>query len=518
MSGSTYFQAYPTTASAFQTTFTPAYTCDFLCQLAGGAPEQYITKLSADGSTLLYSTFLTGSGGSSNAGLAVDAAGDAWVTGETASTDYPYTVSPSSNSRSQTFTTELDPTGSKVLLSVQQGGSSLSLDPQGNIVLAGSFPTYPAPIGPAIVNIPTPPAPPTGNIPAVCLPGSNSSILSAAFAMRISGQDGSVLGLQIIPGSLLTQISSTVDAQGNIYVAGSSGLPDVPLTSGFAFDSAVTQRTVYGTFLVRTDLANPQSQIGCITDSPTTTLIGPVAPGQLITLYGNGLGPTEPIVGMENCAASLPTLLGGVSVTFNGTPAPLLYVSPSQINVQVPFEVQQSASAQMRVMLNGSVIGSRLFSVVPLNPSLFLDSGSFAVNCGGAQIDSVFTALALNQDGTVNSCANPAKAGSELSLFVNGLGVDSSNRVTGSLSGSSPGYIAAFAAVFDGYDSLEVDSFADLPGAISGLGWIQVHVPDTINSALPFLALSLSVNELQAGPFVASIPAKQASAVVFVQP
>jgi len=352
------------------------------------------------------------------------------------------------------------------------------------------------------------------------LPGSSSSILSAAFAMRISGHDGSVLGLQIIPGSLLTQISSTVDAQGNIYVAGSSGLPDIPLTSGFAFDSAVAQRTVYGTFLLRTNLVSPP--MACVTDSTASTLIGPVAPGQLITLYGNGLGPTEPIVGMEDGAASLPTLLGGITIAFDGTPAPLLYVSANQINVQVPFSVQQSASTQMQVMtLNGSVVASRLFSVAPLNPSLFLDSGYTLVTCHNAQIGPVFTALALNQDGTVNSCANPAKAGSELSLFVNGLGVYAHNQVTGSLT-SNPGYIATFAAVFDGYDSLEVDSFTDQPGAISGLGWIQVHVPDHITS-VPWITLSLNVSGLEAGPFVGSYSGlvtggTQASAVVFVQP
>jgi uncharacterized protein (TIGR03437 family) len=170
----------------------------------------------------------------------------------------------------------------------------------------------------------------------------------------------------------------------------------------------------------------------------------------------------------------------------------------------------------MQVMtLNGSVIASRLFSVVPSNPSLFLQSGLTTVNCG-LQIGSVFMALALNQDGTVNSCSNPAKAGSELSLFVNGLGVYADNQVTGSLT-SIPGFIRTFAAVFDGYDSLEVDSFTDQPGAISGLGWIQVLVPADITSLHP-ITLSLSVNGLEAGPFVASIPAKQASAVVFVQP
>src|SRR5579863_4988874 len=111
MAGSTVSQSYPTTPGAFQTTFAPTYVCEFPCQISFPANEQYVTKLSADGSRLIYSTFITGSGGSQNSGLAVDAAGDVWVTGTTASRDYPYTVKPSGSSRPDTFTTELDPSG-----------------------------------------------------------------------------------------------------------------------------------------------------------------------------------------------------------------------------------------------------------------------------------------------------------------------------------------------------------------------------------------------------------------------
>jgi len=492
MTGSTTSQSYPTTPGAYQTTFTPAYVCEFPCQFSLPANEQYVTKLSADGTKLLYSTFLTGSGGSLNMGLAVDANGDAWVTGETASTDYPYTVAQSAGSRPDTFTTELDPTGAKVLLSVQDGGDAIALDPDGNIVVAGSF-SQPMTFGPGSfeMNVANPGFPPTGDTPAQCLPGA-ATISSDAFAMRINSQDGSVLGTRILTGTELMQISLAVDAQGNIYVAGLTGLPDVALTSGVRFSNAAAQPTVPGTFLVRTDLSS--SPIGCVADSSSSAPNGPVAPGQLITLFGNGLGPADPVVAPAG-APSVPVSLGGVSVTFDGIAAPLLYVSSTQVNVQVPFEIKDGISTQMQLSFNGTPVDSRFFAVAPMNPSVFVVYSQ--PGCSGGP-----EAVALNQDGSLNSCTNPAKAGSEVSFFMNGIGTAAGNQVTGSITATSSPIDASF-ALLTGTGSFQLDAASDSVGSISGTGQIQVHIPDTVLGAMP-LELALLVNGMDVGPFFLS--------------
>jgi photosystem II stability/assembly factor-like uncharacterized protein len=75
VTGSTDVSRFPTTAGAFQT------TSDF-----GGA---FVTKLDPTGSSLVYSTYLTGSGGSTGTSIAVDSAGNAHVTGSTSATDFP---------------------------------------------------------------------------------------------------------------------------------------------------------------------------------------------------------------------------------------------------------------------------------------------------------------------------------------------------------------------------------------------------------------------------------------------
>jgi uncharacterized protein (TIGR03437 family) len=488
IAGNAFSMSYPTTPGAFQTTFTPSYTydCISLCLYQFPSSEQFITKLSADGSKLLYSTFLTGSNGSQNQGLAIDAAGDAWVTGETASTDYPYTGTQPAGSRPDTFTTELDPTGAKVLLSVQQGGSGIALDPNGNIVLAGSFSLVQTP-GPISSGIPTPPPPATGSTPSPCLPGA-STISGDAYAMRLNSQDGSVLGIRILTGTELSQVSLAVDSQGNVYVAGSTRLPDVPLTPGVPFSSAAAQRTASGSFLARTAVS--PSPIGCIADSASASPVGPVAPGQLITLYGNGLGPAEPVSGLTG-AANVPVSLGGVSVTFDGIPAPLLYVSSTQINVQVPFDVYRSASTVMQVSFNGSPIGSGLFAITQTNPNLFLNSDG--------------DAFALNQDGSVNSSTNPAKEGSDVLVFVNGDNFGNGNLTTGLIVGAVVNPLYMPVAAFGYYQSLPVDSVSQQPGAIEGLLQIQVRTP--VEPSIPgatgagAIGLTLIVNGAEVGPF-----------------
>lgn len=499
---------YPTTAGAFQTTYTPhSYCVSPSCGFAYYVGEQYVSKLSGDGSTLLYSTFVTGSFGAYNAGMAVDTSGDVWLTGDTLSTDYPYTSStvpvPGTTPLSGTFTTELDPTLSKVLLSVPQGVpqgnvSNLTIDPQGNLVEAGTFPT------PAIgLNLPAPAAPPSiGNTPLPCLPGG-----AGAYILRVGSQDGAILGMQIVPagnqetGDTLAQVSSTVDSQGNVYVAGTTGLPDVPLTPGVFYDPAVTQRTTSGAFLERTSLSLPPTPLGCVTDSANATLIGPAAPGQLLTLYGNGIGPIQPVVGLMGGEASVPTSLGGVGVTFDGQPAPILYASSTQINVQVPFQVEQNPSVVMQLTYNGAVLATRMFAVAPQNPGVFVGSVLTNLTCGNTQFGgSVLAALVLNEDGSVNSCANPARSGSLFTLFINGIGTAAGNRNTGGFTGSNPGFdFAQSMAVFDGSYSIEVDAFTDMPNAISGIGQITARVPDTVTFLQP-MNVTVILNGLPAAP------------------
>lgn len=136
---------------------------------------------------------------------------------------------------------------------------------------------------------------------------------------------------------------------------------------------------------------------------------GPVAPGELVSLFGVGLGPKDGAASAFDAAGSLPTTLAGVQALFDGEAAPLLYVQAGQINVQAPYSIAGRASTAVQVVYNGETVGAGAFKVAAANPALF--------------------AVALNQDGALNSAANPAARGEIVVLYGTGEGLtDGPNR------------------------------------------------------------------------------------------
>jgi uncharacterized protein (TIGR03437 family) len=175
-----------------------------------------------------------------------------------------------------------------------------------------------------------------------------------------------------------------------------------------------------GAYLGAVDFSQPQPpagtpQIGCIVDSAALAPVGVAAPYQLLTIFGTGLGPAAGVGATDNSTFAL----GGVSINAGGVSAPLLYASSTQINFAVPPASGQSSST-MQLTVNGVAAPVRQFPLTAVNPSLFLDTADTY------QPDSPgFIALALNADGSVNSPANPARFGSAISVFVDGVSTGS---------------------------------------------------------------------------------------------
>ncbi len=501
VAGTTPALSYPTTAGAFQTTFVPSPVCTVPpCQIEFPAGEQYITKVAPDGGKLVYSTFVTGSNGSTNGGIVVDSAGDAFVTGTTASGDYPYTVASSSAGRPDTFVTKLDPSGSKVLLSVREGGSAIALQVDGNIAITGNHvmiapPQLPGP-GQGVA---TPPPPEASGTPDQCL-SNGSTILSSAYAMLLDGRDGSLLGSAVMGGTEFSNVVLALGPQGRIYLAGNTAMPDVPLTPGVPYSPAASERTTSGVFVTAFDpfLPSPTAQLSCAVDPATMAIVGPVAPGQVLSLFGTNMGPAMPLTGLKSSARTVPVSLGGVKISFDGTLAPLLYVSANQINLQVPFEIMNSSSTLMQVQLNGAVVATRLFAVTPRNPSLFITPGTQLQQCAHTGSSDLFIVVATLANGSAASCANLPAPGSEVAVFVNGLGVDALNQVTGSISMSKPPPIGVPFDVESASGSLQGDALTDMPNAISGLGRVTLRVP---SPAPTLVDLSIRINGEDASPF-----------------
>jgi uncharacterized protein (TIGR03437 family) len=149
---------------------------------------------------------------------------------------------------------------------------------------------------------------------------------------------------------------------------------------------------------------------------------GSFAPGMLATIFSF---PASPFGDRTASSSAVPvsSVLGDVEVTVGGTPAPLMLVSPSQINFQVPRAAPVNVLQEIQVaqVSTGQVLASWLFQIEAESPGLFTVDGS-----GSGQV------AAVNQDGSLNNGANPAKAGSVVTLYATGQGFISGMPADGS--------------------------------------------------------------------------------------
>jgi uncharacterized protein (TIGR03437 family) len=149
---------------------------------------------------------------------------------------------------------------------------------------------------------------------------------------------------------------------------------------------------------------------------------GPIAPGQILSIFGSNLGPVEGVgLLLDTATGRLATNRAGVTVLFNDVPGPLFFVRQDQINVQAPYELAGQAAVRI-VVRNVDTAGAPV--AVPLAPAV---PGVFTVSQGRGQ------AALLNQDFTPNSAANPASRGSAVQIFLTGQGATNPPAATGQL-------------------------------------------------------------------------------------
>jgi trimeric autotransporter adhesin len=140
-----------------------------------------------------------------------------------------------------------------------------------------------------------------------------------------------------------------------------------------------------------------------------------LSPGASVSILGSHLtGPT--LSTNYDDTASYPTSVAGTSVTFNGIAAPLLYVSPGQINAIVPFALAGQTSVQVVVQRFNQVSATVTLSLQDTSPAIFT-----AAQNGSGQ----GAILQQGSDGqfTFNSSDNPAPKGAALEIFATGAGV-----------------------------------------------------------------------------------------------
>jgi uncharacterized protein (TIGR03437 family) len=235
-----------------------------------------------------------------------------------------------------------------------------------------------------------------------------------------------------------------------------------PEEFGYTGDGGpATSAKLYAPFGVAVDSSSniyfadlPNSAVRILQPSPianaASILAGPIAPGELVTLYGSGLGPSQ-------LTTSTPGLTA-TQVLFNGVPAPVVYSSATQVAAVAPDSLS-GTSVKVEVRYQGKSASTFTASVAPSAPALFT-----------ADATGKGLAAAINQDGSYNTSTNSAAIGKTVSLFVTGAGVPPLQPVSVTIGG----------------EPAEVQHVGSADGAM-GILRIDVLVPSNVLANLHFL-------------------------------
>ena len=235
--GGTFSSNFPVTPGAFQ----PG--CSNPCNSA----DAFVAKINPEGSALVYSTYLGGSGFDFGSSIAVDGAGNAYVTGGTDSKDFPV-INPLQSTygggNSDGFVAEINSEGSALVYSTFLGGSgdenlygtpAIAVDSTGNTYVTGSTNSTDFPVSPNAFQ-------------RKCNRGSNCYAYGDAFVAKIS-PGGSAFVYSTYLGGSRTDLTNGIaaDGAGNAYVTGSTRSPNFPTTPGaFQTSCGDGQQCQYG--------------------------------------------------------------------------------------------------------------------------------------------------------------------------------------------------------------------------------------------------------------------------------
>ncbi len=202
---------------------------------------------------------------------------------------------------------------------------------------------------------------------------------------------------------------------------------------------------------------------------------GPIAPGEIVTIFGQNSGPQVAASGSYDKNGDLSVEAGGAQVTFNGVAAPILSASSLAITAIVPFEVAGSSQATVQVSYNGQTSASETVNVVPAAPGIFTENSS-----GSGQ------ALVLNQDSTQNSTSNPAAPGSVIVLYATGGGATNPADTTGSVAqGTAPLAAIGSTTATVGGKPAQVLYAGDAPGEVAGMVQFNLQLPKGASGTVP---------------------------------
>jgi uncharacterized protein (TIGR03437 family) len=317
--------------------------------------------------------------------------------------------------------------------------------------------------GPGIIqnlaSLPSSTVAPTSMVEAPLLPTAPVTVASSSSSSSSSsGSSSASSGTVPTSGngsgstSLYTQSSFTR----TVAPFASNGTIIVLTTSGFTVLPAN-----YGA-------ATVPPQISSVVNAADGTQ--PVAPGGLISVYGQQLSP----VNMATSQIPLPTALGESCLVVNGAPMPLLFVSSQQINGQLPFNV--IGSSTMSIHTPAGISNNFLFSVLPAAPAVF--------QTGSAGPESGLATIVRADNNELVTPTNPIHPKDTVVIYLTGMGMTFPQVTAGLAAPSSPLAAAVITPVVTlGGVPLSVTYSGLTPNSV-GLYQIDAYVPDGVPQGL----------------------------------
>jgi uncharacterized protein (TIGR03437 family) len=286
------------------------------------------------------------------------------------------------------------------------------------------------------------------------------------------------------------------------YAVGAGGA--IRIGSGIAgylgLSVALQAPTVTGTGV----FLNPQGIVNAASWAPFTAGI---APGELLTIFNSANLAADTVV----ATSPFPTSLDNVQVSIGGLPAPIYYVSPTQLAVIVPYAVA-GPIAMVQVTNNGV-----LSNAVPVYVNLSSPGVLTASENGLGYAD------ALRPDYSIVSAANPAVIGETIAVYLTGLGAVSppiadgapgpistySEVAAGSVTASIGGVAAtvAYAGLAPGYSGLYQLNITIPAGLTAGDNYLEISGPDAYNSQSLIPISTSGSTSAPETPAVAPVPA-----------
>jgi uncharacterized protein (TIGR03437 family) len=218
-----------------------------------------------------------------------------------------------------------------------------------------------------------------------------------------------------------------------------------------------------------------------------------ISPGEVVSIFGTAIGPPSALQLQLDSAGKVSTSLGNVQVLFSGQLSPLTYVSATQVNCIVPYEIVGISNPSVQVNYSGQASNAIALLSAPTSPGVFATNGA-----GQAAI--------LNQDGSVNGPSHPEAPGNIVSIFMTGEGQTSPPGVTGSVTCQSgcntlqqiPVPQQAVTAMV-GNQPATVTFYGEAPGLVAGVLQVNLIIPANTPPGATPLEISVGGTKSQTG-------------------